>query len=84
MAGSFGELVREACEVQYGIAAAAEQHDAVTALAALALPVGDPATMKWESLAPSDGGREERLEAVCSYDRDFDRVAGLVRVEPFA
>lgn len=27
---------------------------------------------------------QERLEAVCSYDRDFDRIAGLVRIEPGA
>ena len=26
----------------------------------------------------------ERLEAVCSYDRDFDRIKGLVRREPAA
>ncbi|MES2177079.1 MAG: type II toxin-antitoxin system VapC family toxin [Gemmatimonadota bacterium] len=25
---------------------------------------------------------EERLEAICSYDRDFDRLAGITRVEP--
>jgi predicted nucleic acid-binding protein len=25
---------------------------------------------------------EERLDAVCSYDRDFDRIAGVRRVEP--
>ncbi len=24
----------------------------------------------------------ERMEAVCSYDRDFDRISGLVRREP--
>ncbi len=28
--------------------------------------------------------QEERLDAVCSYDRDFDRIAGLVRIEPGA
>jgi len=27
---------------------------------------------------------EERLDAVCSYDRDFDRIAGVVRREPDA
>ncbi len=27
---------------------------------------------------------EERLDAVCSYDRDFDRIAGVVRREPEA
>ena len=25
---------------------------------------------------------EERLDAVCSYDRDFDRIRGIERVEP--
>jgi uncharacterized protein len=25
---------------------------------------------------------EERLDAICSYDRDFDRIPGLVRQEP--
>lgn len=25
---------------------------------------------------------QERLAAVCSYDRDFDRIAGVVRMEP--
>ena len=27
---------------------------------------------------------QEQLEGVCSYDRDFDRIAGLVRNEPGA
>ncbi len=27
---------------------------------------------------------QEHLEGVCSYDRDFDRIAGLVRIEPSA
>ncbi len=27
---------------------------------------------------------EEHLKGVCSYDRDFDRIAGLVRTEPGA
>jgi predicted nucleic acid-binding protein len=25
---------------------------------------------------------EERLESICSYDRDFDRITGIVRIEP--
>jgi predicted nucleic acid-binding protein len=25
---------------------------------------------------------EERLESICSYDRDFDRISGIVRIEP--
>ena len=36
---SLGELVREACEAQFGIGATPERIDAARALAALALPV---------------------------------------------
>lgn len=25
---------------------------------------------------------EQRLDAICSFDRDFDRITGIVRVEP--
>ncbi len=47
---SMGDLVREACEIQYGVVGGREQLAAVGALARLALPVGDPATMKRESV----------------------------------
>jgi hypothetical protein len=46
---SLGELVREACEARYGVGGGAARIDAVGALAALDLPVGEPAQMKRES-----------------------------------
>ncbi len=52
---SLGELVREACEVRYGVAGSADRRAAVDALAALTLPVGTPAAIKRESVpAPDD------------------------------
>jgi hypothetical protein len=52
---SLGELVREACQVRYGIAGTAARSEAVTALAHLTLPVGSPDAMKRESVpAPGD------------------------------
>jgi len=47
---SLGELVREACERQYGVAGSAAALEAVEALAGLRLPVGKPAAMKRESV----------------------------------
>lgn len=47
---SLGDLVREACEAQYGVVGGQDQRDAVAALAAMSLPVGDPASMKAESV----------------------------------
>ena len=47
---SLGELVREACEAQYGFQSPADRLQAVEALAALALPVGSVADMKEESV----------------------------------
>jgi hypothetical protein len=46
---SLGELVREACEAQYGMGGSEVRRDAVGALAKLALPVATPAVMKRES-----------------------------------
>jgi hypothetical protein len=46
---SLGELVREACEVRYGVGGSASRRQAVSALAALDLPVGTPDQMKRES-----------------------------------
>ena len=40
---SLGDLVRKACEVQYGLASAETRLEAVRRLAAMSLPVGDPA-----------------------------------------
>lgn len=47
---SMGDLVREACEIQYGVVGSSEQLAAVTALSSLALPVGAPAEMKRQSV----------------------------------
>lgn len=51
---SLGELVREACEVRYGVAGSADRRAAVDALAALTLPVGTPAAIKRESVPAAD------------------------------
>ncbi len=51
---SLGDLVREACEVQYGVVGGCDQVAAVTALARLNLPVGTPEEMKRESVADPD------------------------------
>lgn len=48
---SLGDLVREACELQYGVVGSSDQLAAVGALARLELPVGTPAAMKRESVA---------------------------------
>jgi len=47
---SLGELVRSACEKQYGIVSREDRLAAVRKLAALELPVGDPGEMKLESV----------------------------------
>jgi predicted transcriptional regulator len=47
---SIGELIRTACEKQYGLGGSAERAAAVTALAGLELPVGSPTEMKRESV----------------------------------
>jgi predicted transcriptional regulator len=50
---SFGELVREACEVQYGVVGGRDQEAAVAELAGLELPVDSPGAMKRESVPAS-------------------------------
>jgi len=47
---SVGDLIRTACERQYGLAGSEERMEAARALAALDLPVGSPEEMKWESV----------------------------------
>ena len=47
---SLGELVRAACEKQYGLFSEEERITALRELSKLSLPVGDPATMKRESV----------------------------------
>ena len=48
---SLGDLVRSACEHQYGMIPAAEKVAAVRRMAALALPVASVRRMKRESVA---------------------------------
>ena len=47
---SIGELVRYACERQYGIVSSSDRIEAVRNLAALKLPVGSVEKMKKESV----------------------------------
>ena len=52
---SLGDLVRIACERQYGLVSEEERLAALGALSQLGLPVADPKTMKEESVAaPED------------------------------
>ena len=51
---SLGELVRTACEKQYGIGGSQERIQAVRAIGALELPVGAPGQMKRESQPQPD------------------------------
>ena len=51
---SVGELIRSACERQYGLVSEELRSDAVRQLAALHLPVGDPQAMKRESVPAAD------------------------------
>jgi hypothetical protein len=47
---SLGELVRKACEIQYGLLPVGSRLEAVRELASLSLPVGTPEEMKQESM----------------------------------
>lgn len=50
---SMGELIRSACEHQYGLAGTESRRRAVDSLASLGLPVGSPEDMKRESVPAS-------------------------------
>lgn len=50
---SLGQLVRSACETQYGLVASEERLEAVNELGRLSLPVSDTRTMKEESVPDS-------------------------------
>jgi predicted transcriptional regulator len=51
---SLGELVREACEAQYGLGGTTIRREAAAALAGFTLPVDEPAAMKVESVTSPD------------------------------
>lgn len=51
---SLGELVRRACESQYGVVSREDRLAAVKSLAALRLPVADVQTMESESVPQAD------------------------------
>ena len=51
---SLGDLVRSACESEYGASSLQRRLEAVEELSRLALPVSDVATMKRESVADPD------------------------------
>ena len=51
---SLGELVRQACEAQYGIVSRESRVAAVRALEAMSLPVGDPEQIERESVPPPE------------------------------
>ena len=51
---SIGELIRTACEQQYGLAGSEARSRAVTQLASLRLPVGSTADIKRESVPAPD------------------------------
>jgi hypothetical protein len=49
---SLGELVRKACETQYGTMPGKSRLEAVAAIRGLSLPVASPARMKAQSVPP--------------------------------
>ena len=52
---SLGDLVRKACEIQYGLVPVDARLEAVRELIGMSLPVGDPADLTRESVpAPED------------------------------
>ena len=57
---SLGQLVREACETQYGHVSTEDRLRAVADLRHLSLPVGSPLHMKQESVPAPDDARPDR------------------------
>ena len=58
---SLGNLVREACQAQYGLVSAEERIKAVQELGGLSLPVAEPSELKRQSVPDPDDllpGRE--------------------------
>ncbi len=51
---SLGELVRSACENQYGFADPVRRLEAVSKLATLNLPIGNPRELKEQSVPSAD------------------------------
>jgi len=51
---SFGELVRRACEEQYGLVSSEARLAAVHELESMSLPVGSPEEMERESTLPAE------------------------------
>ena len=51
---SLGELVRSACEIQYGLRSPESRLEAVRELATLHLPVADTRTMKEQSVPSAE------------------------------
>jgi hypothetical protein len=51
---SLGELIRTACENQYGFTDPVKRLEAVSRLAVLNLPVGDPRELKEQSVPSAD------------------------------
>ena len=51
---SIGELIRSACEKQYGLHPESKALEAADRLATFQLPVGTPASMKRESVTPPE------------------------------
>lgn len=51
---SLGDLVRKACEIQYGLVPVGTRMEAVRELISMSLPVGDPADLERESVPAAE------------------------------
>jgi HicB-like protein involved in pilus formation len=63
-ATSLGALVRQACEIQYGLVPVDARLEAVRELASLSLPVGDPEDLERESVPESNETAKRAWELV--------------------